>query len=105
MIELDAEKVLSIPRRIKSREFVKSGFMNNYLFTDALGVIFHAPQEVIDIITSFTPVEPGKKANVTPQTAEDFSIDDDGEVSMTFNTSLAGLVGITTGMRQEIIVT
>ena len=84
MIELDAEKVLSIPRRIKSREVVKSGFMNNYLFTDALGVIFHAPQEVIDIITSFTPVEePGKKANVTPQTAEDFSIDDDGEVAVT----------------------
>mgnify|MGYP006916223362 CR=1 FL=1 len=49
MIELDAEKVLSIPRRIKSREVVKSGFMNNYLFTDALGVIFHAPQELIDI--------------------------------------------------------
>ena len=84
MIELDSEKVLSIPRRIKSREVVKSGFMNNYLFTDALGVIFHAPQEVIDIITSFTPVEePGKKANVTPQTAEDFSIDDDGEVAVT----------------------
>ena len=84
MIELDAEKVLSIPRRIKSREVVKSGFMNNYLFTDALGVIFHAPQEVIDIITSFTPVEkPNDRANVTPQTAEDFSIDDDGEVAVT----------------------
>ena len=84
MIELDAEKVLSIPRRIKSREVVKSGFMNNYLFTDALGIIFHAPQEVIDIITSFTPVEePGKKANVTPQTADEFAIDDDGEVAVT----------------------
>ena len=84
MIELDAEKVLSIPRRIKSREVVKSGFMNNYLFTDALGVIFHAPQEVIDIITSFTPVEePKKKAEVTPDTAEEFAIDDDGEVRVT----------------------
>ena len=84
MIELDAEKVLSIPRRIKSREVVKSGFMNNYLFTDALGVIFHAPQELIDIITSFTPVEePKKKAEVTPDTAEEFAIDDDGEVRVT----------------------
>ena len=84
MVELDAEKVLSIPRRIKSREVVKSGFMNNYLFTDALGVIFHAPQELIDIITSFTPVEePNNKANVTPDTADDLSIDDDGEVRVT----------------------
>jgi len=84
MVELDAEKVLSIPRRIKSREVVKSGFMNNYLFTDALGVIFHAPQELIDIITSFTPVEePKKKADVTPDTAEEFAIDDDGEVRVT----------------------
>ena len=84
MVELDAEKVLSIPRRIKSREVVKSGFMNNYLFTDALGVIFHAPQELIDIITSFTPVEePKKKAEVTPDTAEEFAIDDDGEVRVT----------------------
>ena len=84
MVELDAEKVLSIPRRIKSREVVKSGFMNNYLFTDALGVIFHAPQELIDIITSFTPAEqPKKKAEVTPDTAEEFSIDDDGEVRVT----------------------
>ena len=84
MVELDAEKVLSIPRRIKSHEVVKSGFMNNYLFTDALGVIFHAPQELIDIITSFTPVEePKKKAEVTPDTAEEFAIDDDGEVRVT----------------------
>lgn len=84
MIELDAEKVLSIPRRIKSREVVKSGFMNNYLFTDALGIIFHAPQDLIDIITSFTPVEePSKRANVTPDTAEAFAIGDDGEVEIT----------------------
>ena len=84
MIELDAEKVLSIPRRIKSHEVVKSGFMNNYLFTDAIGIIFHAPQELIDIITSFTPVEePNKRANVTPDTADEFSIDDDGEVAVT----------------------
>ena len=84
MIELDAEKVLSIPRRIKSREVVKSGFMNNYLFTDALGIIFHAPQDLIDIITSFTPVEePSKRANVTPDTAEEFAIGDDGEVEIT----------------------
>ncbi|MBR2571274.1 MAG: restriction endonuclease, partial [Clostridia bacterium] len=83
MVELDAEKVLSIPRRIKSQEVVRSGFQNNYLFTDAIGVVFRAPQEVIDIITSFTPAEePNKRAEVTPQTAEDLSIDGNGEVSI-----------------------
>ena len=83
MVELDAEKVLSIPRRIKSREVVKSGFMNNYLFTDALGIIFHAPPELIGIITSFTPFEqPKQRAEITPQTAEDLNIDDTGEVNV-----------------------
>lgn len=95
MVALDAERVLSIPRRIKSREVVKSGFMNNYLFTDALGVIFHAPQEVIEIITSFTPVdEPNKKAAVTPQTAEELSLDDDGEVAV----SDAHVIGLEPGI-------
>lgn len=83
MIPLDAEKVLSIPRRIKSREVVKSGFRNNYLFSDALGVIFHAPQEIIDIVQSFTPEqEPSKKANITPDTARDLSVNPNGDVEL-----------------------
>ena len=32
MIALDAEKVLSIPRKIRSQEVVRRGFMSNYLF-------------------------------------------------------------------------
>lgn len=32
MVELDAEKVLSIPRKIKAQEVVKRGFMNDFLF-------------------------------------------------------------------------
>lgn len=31
MVELDAEKVLSIPRKIKSQEVVKRGFMSDFL--------------------------------------------------------------------------
>ena len=65
MVELDAEKVLSIPREIRSQEVVRRGFMSDFLFQN-ISHVFHAPQEVIDIITSFTPVqEPGKKANIT----------------------------------------
>lgn len=83
MIELDAEKVMSIPRKIKSQEVVKRGFMSNFLFQN-ISNVFNAPAEVIDIITSFTPVtEPNKKAVVTPNTKTDLSIDDNGEVNLT----------------------
>ena len=82
MVELDAEKVLSIPRKIRSQEVVRRGFMSDFLFQN-ISHVFHAPQEVIDIITSFTPVqEPGKKADITPDTSEKLSLDDNGKVSL-----------------------
>lgn len=82
MVELDAEKVLSIPRKIRSQEVVRRGFMSDFLFQN-ISNVFHAPQEVIDIITSFTPVqEPGKKADITSDTSEKLSLDGNGEVSL-----------------------
>ena len=55
MIELDAEKVLSIPRKIKSKEVVHRGFMSNFLFAN-ISNIFHAPSEIRDIIETFDAV-------------------------------------------------
>lgn len=82
MVELDAEKVLSIPRKIRSQEVVRRGFMSDFLFQN-ISHVFHAPQEVIDIITSFTPVqEPSKKADITPDMSEALSLDENGEVSL-----------------------
>jgi hypothetical protein len=82
MIELDAEKVLSIPRKIKSQEVVKRGFMSDFLFQN-ISNVFHAPQEVIDIIQNFTPVqEPTRSVEITPATGPDLSLDKDGEVSL-----------------------
>lgn len=82
MVELDAEKVLSIPRKIRSQEVVRRGFMSDFLFQN-ISHVFHAPQEVIDIITSFTPVqEPSKKADITPDMSEALSLDGNGEVSL-----------------------
>ena len=64
MVELDAEKVLTIPRRIKSVEVVKKGFMSNFLFQN-IGNIFNAPKELLDILEQFEPVsEPKKKTMV-----------------------------------------
>ena len=82
MVELNAEKVLSIPRKIRSQEVVRRGFMSDFLFQN-ISHVFHAPQEVIDIITSFTPVqEPNKKADITPNTYSELSLDNNGEVSL-----------------------
>ena len=82
MVELDAEKVLSIPRKIRSQEVVRRGFMSDFLFQN-ISHVFHAPQEVIDIITSFTPVqEPSKKVDITPDTSSELSLDGNGEVSL-----------------------
>lgn len=42
MVKLDAEKVLSIPIKIRSREVVNRGFMSNYLFQN-IDKVFHSP--------------------------------------------------------------
>jgi superfamily II DNA or RNA helicase len=82
MIELDAESVLSIPRKIRSQEVVRRGFMSDFLFQN-ISHVFHAPQEVIDIITSFTPVqEPRKKVDIMSNTSEILSLNENGEVSL-----------------------
>ena len=82
MVELDAEKVLSIPRRIRSQEVMRRGFMSDYLFQN-ISNVFHAPQAVIDIITAFHPVEePRNRLEMSPETAEALSIDENGEVSL-----------------------
>lgn len=82
MVELDAEKVLSIPRKIRSQEVVRRGFMSDYLFQN-ISNVFHAPQAVIDIITTFQPVEePKNKLEISRDTAEELSIDEKGEVSL-----------------------
>ncbi|MGN0364672.1 MAG: DEAD/DEAH box helicase family protein [Suilimivivens sp.] len=83
LVELDAEKVLTIPRKIRSVEVVKRGFMSNFLFQN-ISNIFGAPKEVIDIITSFEPVdEPKSKVNLTDEVQKDLSIDENGEVALT----------------------
>ena len=84
MIALDAEKVLSIPRKIRSQEVVRRGFMSNYLFQNISG-IFNAPQEVIDIISQFTPMEEpkAKEIPITPETKDELNIDPEtGEVEI-----------------------
>jgi len=79
MIELDAEKVLSIPRKLKSQEVVKRGFMSDFLFQN-IGRVFNAPQEVLDILTAIAPSKDDFEVN--SQVADELSLNEDGEVQL-----------------------
>lgn len=84
MIELDAEKVLTIPRRIHAREVVERGFMSNFLFANISGV-FSAPKEIIDAINNMQAIEEPKTlspADVDETTADSLHLNDDGEVEI-----------------------
>lgn len=84
MIELDAEKVLTIPRHIHAREVVERGFMSNFLFANING-IFGAPKEIIDIINNMQALEEPKAlatAAIDEGTAADLNLNANGEVEI-----------------------
>lgn len=83
LVELDAREVLSIPRKIRSVEVVKRGFMSNFLFQN-ISNIYGAPKEVIDIISNFEAIEePKSKVNLSEEVKKDLSLNEDGEVELT----------------------
>lgn len=82
MVELDAEQVLSIPRKIRSIEVVRRGFMSNFLFQN-ISAVFGAPQAVQDILNAMPAVKDSK--NPLPSnmpSKEDLSMDEDGNVNI-----------------------
>lgn len=84
MIELDAEKVLTIPRHIHAREVVERGFMSNFLFANISG-IFGAPKEIIDIINNMQALEePKARASVVVDetTADSLNLNENGGVEI-----------------------
>ena len=82
LIELDAEKVLTIPRKIRSAEVVRRGFISNFLFQN-ISQVFGAPQSVMDIIASFDPVKEAKgNVNLSDETKEGLSLNEYGEVDL-----------------------
>lgn len=77
MVELNTEQVLSIPRKIRAREVVESCFMSNFLFQNITN-IFHAPQEIMDILKQFTPAkDPAKNKEIDSETAQKMDFDDE----------------------------
>lgn len=80
MVELDAEKVLSIPRKIRSQEVVRRGFMSDYLFQN-ISHVFNAPAEVLEILKNITPVaEP--KAKLNEDEMKNVQVDGNGDVML-----------------------
>ena len=83
MIPLDAEKVLTIPRKIKSTEVVKRGFMSNYLFQN-ISNVFGAPGAVAKILEQLPAVKEIKLKKDTDleKDAAGLSLNKDGEVEI-----------------------
>lgn len=82
MVTLDAEKVLTIPRKLKSQEVVRRGFMSNFLFQN-IGSIFSASPVIRDILNKLTPAQEESREKQTP--LPDFSevpVDENGDIDI-----------------------
>lgn len=83
MEELDAAAVLSIPRKIKSQEVVRRGFLSNFLFQN-ISNVFGAPNVVKEIVEKLTPahVETKKGRQDALEAMADVAVDENGEVEI-----------------------
>lgn len=83
MVELDAAQVLSIPRKLKSAEVVRRGFMSNFLFQN-IGAVFGAPSIVTEIVKKLNPAqeEKLKRNKDSLDRAADISVNQDGNVEI-----------------------
>ena len=97
MIELDAERVLSIPRKIRSREVVRRGFMSDFLFQN-ISNVFRAPAEVLDVLQKLEPYKaPSKELGVHEDTADELDLNENGEVDI----PQEHVIGLANGMFGE----
>lgn len=81
MVLLDAEKVLTIPRKIKSVEVVNRGFMSNFLFRN-IANIFRAPSQVRGILEKLDKAKKGKPIKIDDNTVDELDINDEGLVEI-----------------------
>lgn len=82
MIALDAEKVLTIPRKLKSQEVVRRGFLSNFLFKN-IGNVITAPPVIQDILKKLKPAQEESRGKPAP--LPDFSevpVDENGDIDI-----------------------
>lgn len=77
LVELSAEKVLSIPRLLESREVVNSKFQSNLLFRNISRVF---KKEYLEIIEKISSPKEQKKSTVKEIDISDIDLDEDGNV-------------------------
>ena len=79
MVELDAAAVLSIPRKLKCQEVVRSGFMCNYLFN--IGNVFGAPATLQAILERLQPAHEDRRRENREalENMGNIHVDEDGE--------------------------
>ena len=83
MEELDAAAVLSIPRKIKSQEVVRRGFLSNFLFQN-ISNVFGAPNVVKEIVGKLAPAQEETKKSKRDELdhISDMSVNQDGDVEI-----------------------
>ena len=83
MVELDAAQVLSIPRKLKSQEVVRRGFMSNFLFQN-ISNIFGAPSVVREILEKIDPAheEGNKREGDKLKDIKNVPVDENGDVQI-----------------------
>ena len=83
MEELNAEKVLTIPRRVKSTEVVRHGFMSNFLFAN-ISNVFGAPAIVQEIVKKLEPAHEDKHAKTREAISRmgDIEVNEDGNIEI-----------------------
>ena len=80
MMPLDAEQVMLIPRKIRSKEVVRSGFMSNFLFAN-INNVYGCSQAIIDILNQIEPVKAPKNIKLNADDTEELAdeTDEDGQ--------------------------
>lgn len=83
MVELDAASVLSIPRKIKSQEVVRRGFLSNFLFQN-ISNVFGAPSVVKEIVEKLTPAHEEQKKHRQDALGQisNVTVDENGDVAI-----------------------
>ena len=80
--ELSPDSILTIPRKLKSDEVVRSKFMSNELFVN-IENIFRAPKEIQNILRKMPAAsKPDRGVNITPETGSELHLNDNNEVEI-----------------------
>ena len=94
MVSLDVEQVLSIPRRLKSQEVVRRGFMSNFLFHNVAN-LFQNPGVYADIINRMQEADDfhGTKKKSEEVQLDAVEVDEAGNVVVPEETVIGTAVG------------